>query len=474
MKKSTKKSIKSRKTRKNPKKTEIKGTPLLNTPFFFTTVGGGKRPEVNYKMLYNYMKTSPEIMSIISAITEDILSDGWELDGGRNGKKRAEKFLQDNFAKQQFTTFWIDALVTGDAYIWKAKLNDTDIKNAALRVFPKINIKSDVKNLIIDNAIEEIKIQDEDITKTRSFRIIPSSTMTAKWDKFGNVLKYIQEVGPDPKLKQTFMADEVIHFRYMQIDGKFYGFTPMQTLIQELSTLIHIKNFAQFFFEKGGIPEMMFNLEEEVPTSANYNAFKQSLQQWQADRNKHKSIVTCGKVTAVPLNAMSKDMEFRELARYMTQVIVMAWNIPSSRLSDLLISKGVKGSTTGTDGYYRKISHLQDIFQDVINSQLLNEFGVKLKFNKAYRQDEVREVQTLKIKADTCEQLLGLGLVNPKWCWNMLKIPEGMRGKPNKANSNKTGQLNQNLLNNHQVLTESPDKLSEDTDKQTAALRQKP
>jgi len=374
----------------------------------------------------------------------------------------------------------MDALITGDAYLWKSKLTQMDIEKAANRTFPRTvkhlgatEMKTLQKKISRELANELIKSTDEDIVKTRAFRSVASSTMLAKWDKFGNVLYYSQRVGPGPMQIEKFTPEEIIHYRYMKADGKFFGFTPMITLLQEMNILNHIKNYAQFMFEKGGVPPFLFILEEEQPNTPNYKAFVQSVQQYGLDTNKHKQMVVTGKVDVKPIGTPIKDMSYQDLAQYVTRVIVMAWNIPSSRLSDLLVAKGAKGAVMSTEGYYRKISHLQDVFEDLINTQLLSEFNVKLRFNKSYLQDEVREVQTLKIKADICEQLKGQGLVNNDYCWDLLDIDEKFRGSGRVAKP-KTGMLNQDLINNHQTMTDSPDKLQEDRDKQTAALRQKP
>ncbi len=125
-----------KKIRKNSKKSKnysIKAKPLINNPFFFTNTSFGRKPTMNYQMLFNYLRTSPEILTIIPAITEAIPSDGWLLKGGRNYKKRAEQFLQENFAKEVFNSFWIDALITGDAYLWKGKITPEDIRNTVIK-----------------------------------------------------------------------------------------------------------------------------------------------------------------------------------------------------------------------------------------------------------------------------------------------------------------------------------------------------
>jgi len=103
MKKKTISKKSTKKTQIKRKKREIKGKPLENTSMVFTAFPEGNKPEVNYAMLWNYVKTSPELTSIVSAISEDILSDGWKIvpaagkSSGRNNIIAAEKFLEENF-----------------------------------------------------------------------------------------------------------------------------------------------------------------------------------------------------------------------------------------------------------------------------------------------------------------------------------------------------------------------------------------
>ena len=185
-------------------------------------------------------------------------------------------------------------------------------------------------------------------------------------------------------------------------------------------------------------------------------------------------MVVCGDVEAKELSHLDKDMEFRELARYITQIMVMTWGVPANRLSDALVQSGMKSSVTSNEGYYRKISHYQDILEDLINSQLLNDRKVKLTFRRTYKQDEVRTTQRDKIKSDVCEQRLRLALVDRDWCRKYLNIPhinfpsDAKVKKQMEQYAGKTGFDQQGQLNKHQVLSDS-EKLADDQNKQTIA-----
>lgn len=89
----------------NMKSDEIKAFPLINEPMAaFSDTGVfvhpfGVPPAVDYGILWTYFKYTPELIAIIRAIVEDIMSDGWMLEGGRNNRMKAEKFLMENYSK---------------------------------------------------------------------------------------------------------------------------------------------------------------------------------------------------------------------------------------------------------------------------------------------------------------------------------------------------------------------------------------
>jgi len=470
---------------------EIKAFPIINEPMAaFSDTGVfvhpfGVPPPVDYNILWTYFKYSPEIIAVVRAIVEDIMSDGWILEGGRNNRMKAEKFLMENFAKEQITSFLFDALVTGDGYLYVQKLPKNEVKATIDRVLNLPDIKSkldgEIKHELGDNIFDSIT-QDEDIFSPRSFIAMPSSTLKAQFDKNGNVLKWIQKVGIRI---QSYDPDEIIHFRLLRLDGKFYGFSPMASILKELDILANIKDYARYFFEKGGIPNYLFTMKDESPTSINYKNFKKTLQLFSSLSNKYKSIVVCGDIEAQALNKLDKDMEFRELAKYITGILIMTWGVPVSRLSDTGLGDRiqVRGSTISTEGYYRKISYHQDLLEDMINMKLLAPFKVTMRFKKTYLQDEVREVQIDKIMTDTVEQRMALGLMTREDAADYLGIdPEDLpteeewdklREKTMPKQGWGTSVTGQSKLNQHQLLSDSPEKMAQDKDKQGIALEKK-
>jgi phage portal protein BeeE len=380
---------------------------LVNDTVAFFPQPFGIVPPTDHVTLWSYFKKSPEVVACVTAIVEDILSDGWYLQprekgSGKQKINKANAFLSRNLAKQLFTSFLFDTLVTGDGYLYKVKASKEQIKTMLNSIIKKLpfEVKSYASEYLISSIEEELKAEGDSLYQTRNVRLLPSSTIKIRYDRHGSILKYVQRVGSRIVELEPW---EVVHFAPTIIDGQVYGFTPLSALFRELDILYNVKDYEKNLFEKGGVPPYMFILPEETPDSPTVKLFKKQLQIYMQIQQKWKSMILTGKVDVKELNNV-KDMQFSDLARFTAQTIVMAWGIPSSRLSDFLQTKGIKGSDTSLEGYYRKISHYQDLFEDLINENLLSEFGVDLRFNRTYKQDEIREAQISMFAADTASK----------------------------------------------------------------------
>lgn len=445
--------------------------PSVNEPMALYAFRG-QSPEVDYNTLWMYLKSSPEVIACITAIVEDILSDGWTLEGAKSRVEPTEKWLSENRVREVLWTFLYDAFVTGDAYLFKNKLSQTEIKGAINRAINKLPYE--VKSDFINEIWNEVK-SDEDIFSTRSFIPVAASTMKMVFSETGDVEKYIQSVSGLPA--KEFSVDEIIHFRLMTLDGKMYGFSPLRSITRELDILLNVKDYTRYFFEKGGLPNFLFILKNVDADSDFFKVFVKKLEMYSNLTQRYKSLVVAGDVEAHEITKLDKDMEFRELARYITQIMVMTWGVPANRLSDALLI-GMKASVTSNEGYYRKISHYQDVLEDLINSQLLADRKVKLRFRRTYKQDEIRTVQIDKIKSDVVEQRFRIGMVDREWARKYLDIPHENFPDDNQAQQMRqeykkpSGFGQQEQLNKMQTLSES-EQLADNQNKQSIALEKK-
>ena len=461
---------------KSIKANDLRNYPLLNDPFATSVIAMpfGRPPDVDRQTLMQYVKSTPEIVAIFNAIIEDIVSDGYTLEAwedtrgsGKTTIAKAEKFLEDNHFKELLTSALWDALGTGDAYIWKGKVTQNSVRKMVESLVDNSPVQ--VKSMAMKEIMTGIRL-DEDIFSIRSLDVIPSSTVQIKYDHSG-VIEYIQRVG---MIIARFTPEEVVHIRLWRVDGKIYGFTPLQSITREIDTLTSVKDRARYFIH-GGAPPRLFNFPNETPESPSVKAFKKALMQYSATPDKYKNVVVTGELITEKLSEMKNDMEFRELAIYLTQVIVMAWQIPSSRLSDMLVAKGIRGATIATQGYYRKISHLQDVIQDVVNSEILSGFKVRLKFRKAYLEDEIQETQVMMYRTDTLSKEQGiLGAYNKKF--TLKKVLQILDVTEDDIEEGKVEMFNdptnrQSFEPNKQLLGKDPEKGFQDKDKQKIALQ---
>ena len=435
---------------------------LTNDPIAIIQHPYGVYQPISYFTLWAYFKDSPEVIACVTAIVEDIMSDGYTLEGEKENIARAEDYTTRNQFKSKATSMLFDSFVTGDGYLYQTALTDRAIKSMIWKLLPMETKSFDTVNQIL----YEVKAENKFLMSPKELQYVPSSTVRIDYNINGDVNQYIQWVGSQWR---WFRPTEIIHFKLMDLDGKVYGYTPMQSILKEMDIITNIKDYAKYFFEKGGVPNYAWIFEDEQPNSPTIKAVKKILQTYAQLPNKWKSLVLTGKVEMKEIQALKKDMEFRELARYLTQVIVNVFGVPASRLPGLLLDSNIKGALS-SEGYYRKISHWQDRLQDLWNAAIFSKFDVKMKFNRTYLQDEIRDVQAIKIKSDISMQLFNAGVVNESWVWNFLKIPDERRGdmKPKNQMQGNNPFKGQDELNKHQVMSESTD-LAADQRKQEMA-----
>jgi len=422
--------------------------PLLNSfiPQNFYSSPISTKPE-NYNMFFNYFKRTPEIVSLVNAIITDILSDGYTIKGKSKKKiKRTKDFLKANSFDLILEEFLFDAFITGNAYLWKGGVTETD----AVKVADSLSKEFSFNNK--EEARKEILLSilgDETALGVKKLRVVPSSTMNIhSMDKYGNVIKYVQVVGSE---RQEFSEEEIIQFQLMKLNGKLYGFTPLSSIISEITLLAALKDYTGNFFANNGTPDMMFVLPKEISGSKNHQNLISTLKEFKKIKNKHGNMVFTGEIDIKEINKFNKDMEFRSLAEYLTKIIAMVWRVPPSIYGgsgDSAIDKGLSNQA-----YYRNIAHLQSKLEFILNTELFIDFGTELKFNKTYKEDEVREVQIEQIKTSIAEQRMRLGLWNKKASAEYLNIDEEDFGEEHYV---KTGLQNQNLINNAQMLTDAP------------------
>jgi HK97 family phage portal protein len=339
-------------------------------------------------ILYTTVRNSPECMACINAIVEDIMSDGWRFEGSKSAVEKAEKFETMSNFWEILTDTLIDMLITGDGYILKLNWNDEKRKSFTQKIVEKVAGVSEK---------EIADLVDKEIPK--DLQMVKSKTMQIKFNDTGVVTGYAQTANGK---KKEWSPQEIIHIRRGAIGGQPYGFTPLESMLSDIATLIFAKEFAGKFFENDGMPDWLVNLPDSTPGDKTYNFVKKEMNEMKDRKQKHRSLIATGNMTITEINKWKKDMEFPNLIRHFTQLILMGWGVPPYRVNYVMDMKTSDQQTGKIEtGYYKNISFTQKSIENALNKYLWAQFKVKMKFRRAYKIDEMREAQIIQLLSTT-------------------------------------------------------------------------
>lgn len=378
---------------------------------FFTKEGG-----IDMETLYSTVKSCPEILGAILAIVEDIIADGWKIEGSKTSKKAVGDFLANSNFYKVLTNALFDLLVTGNSYILKLSVSDEDLKSLFTALTRSLS-----RELSINKKIRKAQVLIQTLDKPKDLQVLKSSTIKINYDETGNIVSYEQNVRGE---RRIFKEADIIHLSLINIGGEPYGFTPLEPLLSDAATLILAKNYVGKYFENEGLPDFLFNMPEDNPDSRNYKLLKEELKKYKKQENKRGSMVLTGNVGVQQIQKFNKDMEFYNLIQHFTQIILIALGVPSYRIN-FTISERQQGSQVNRafEGYYKKIAFLQKLSEGVLNKYLFGAWKATLKFNQAYKIDELREAQIVQILSQT-------GSISTIEARRLMGFEDEMEGEP--------------------------------------------
>jgi HK97 family phage portal protein len=362
---------------------------------YYSLAGGqAKHTPIELDEFYIWLRKMPEVAGVIGAVCNDLMGDGFEFRGTKAGVKAAQEFVKRNHFNKKFYSVLQDLALLGDAY-----LGIRVIESYYINKLLEKNKDSFTKLFDdYDSVINKLKIRSPETFYPREVFPLKSSTIRADFDEHGVIKQYIQKVKGNVK-EVSFSPSEVVHFSLNNIGNDVYGSSPFNSCLNDVATLWYAKDYAGTFFQNDGTPDRMFILKDTAPGSEEFEKFKKTISKFRDAKNKHKSLVMTGEVEVKDINGFNKDLEFANLIDKFTQRLMMAWNMPVSRLSDV----GGK-STSNRDavaGYYKNINRIQMEIEETFNSELWSRFGdVEMVFKKAYKRDE-------SVEADIVAKLVG-------------------------------------------------------------------
>ncbi len=416
------------------------------------------------RTLMNWIKRTPEAIGILNQIASDIvtkitfISLDTQLMGrpAKNKKKdsvaKAVDFAKQNFLKQTMKAAIIDELGLGDGYIWKGELDADKLQNAVNETLKECGI--------LDTQIE-YKSLDEDFNTERTLEYVPASTMDIEINESGTSIKtFVQRTAftfgtqtfPTAKFNSFMGAtmgktrrwkpEQIIHKKFMELDGKVHGFTPMQSAFPVMKSLGLIKDYHGHFFDGAIFPDIIFNFEELDSNSVEFAKMEQVIQEWYNNRRRSHAVVA-SKFKIEKLNEWNKDMEFRMLSIYYTGIIAFSMGMPLEKIRAILGGE-MKSTTGGSDisntDYQKNIFDRQDDWEILMNTQFFNDaFSVDMKFDRSAARDEIAEVQRDAQKLNNLEKFQQMDLIKkdkfvnfveqsfpnmPSEWWNLNPKPE--------------------------------------------------
>ena len=207
-----------------------------------------------------------------------------------------------------------------------------------------------------------------------------------------------------------FLPEEVIHFPYEPVGDQIYGNSPLQTAVYDVACLWYAKTYGGLFFQNDATPSYIFNLPDDSPDSQNYKKFVEAIKEHR--QNPHRNMVITGNVGINKVASLSKDLEFSNFIDKFTQRVMLSYGA-TARFSHLF---GVNQTPPSMESYYKQINSIQTEYEDTLNNELFDSFGVEFYFNRVYKRDETRE-------ADIAVKLTNL-------CWTVNEAREYLGFKP--------------------------------------------
>jgi len=366
--------------------------------------------------VFDRIKNSPELVSIMNAVVDDVIGSGVRMryvgrtDNAENPGKRnvndAERFWRQN--KEIIADSIMDAMAMGDGYLYK-KTVDSEEAESEIRNHVKSNYNFNYDQYE-EAATEMLKASVADnLNETKDLEMVPASTVEHDIDEFGNVERFVQEIGAE---RYDLDPEKIIHHSYMNLDGKTYGFTPVAAMFAELDMLANAKDYNGVKFDNAAVPNKVFKLPDDGPNGQNFEMVKQTVEKYRKLKNKHRDLVLTGNIEIEDLND-SSEMEFRELAQYITRILILSWGIPPSRIGGVMGSDGATQSAMAQEGYNKRIKRMQDKYETILNNELFEPlFSVRIEFKSPDVKSEIRMAERDLRKTEVVKQQMALGLMN--------------------------------------------------------------
>ena len=385
----------------------------------------------NKKTIMDFVKRSPEALGITRAIAMDIVT---KLDFRsiiQQGKGRpspeahlkaetnAIGFAKRHQAKDTLMKSVMDMLITGELFDWidedfieKTK----ELKIEILKEIPEFKelteekIREIISKQEEDSILEKKQFIDEDPEEMKKMVHVPSTTVSIRANADGTGVEAFRQ---DTYTRvREWKPSQIIHGKFMDLDGKINGYTPMEAAIPLIKTLGLITDYHGKFFDSGGTPDLIFIFKQMGGNEPALAKWQQVIDEWGQTKRRGHLVIGGEDFALERANEMNKDMEFRKLAIFYVGRMAFSFGMPLEKFQAILGSE-VKSSTgsseLGNADYMRNISDIQDYLENLFNTQFWNPFfKVDMKFTRGFLQDKVRQYQVDTQKVAVIKGMMGI------------------------------------------------------------------
>ena len=359
-------------------------------------------------LLYVWHDRMPELRGIVNTQIDDIFGEGYGFDGPEAKVKKVKRFCMENDFAMKVKAVMRDYFIGGDGYLGVASVTESQ----ALSLIDHTYSRTLQKSADLASKAEIVtlaKAMNPDLFSPSVLYALPGMSMRINYDIHGNIVSYVQKPfrggtqvvssttntadeefsvlgGQGIPISVQYSPKEVIHFPYEPVGDSIYGLSAIQTCLNDVAAMWYAKNYGGTFFQNSAVPAYLFIMENESPESKNYKNFITELQKHR--RNPHKNMVMTGGVKVERVSSENKDLEFGMFMDKFLQRILMCWGA-SARFSHLFTEK--LETPANLESYYKRINNIQSEWEDKLNKELFDEFGVEFYFKRTYKRDESRE-----------------------------------------------------------------------------------
>ena len=254
--------------------------------------------------------------------------------------------------------------------------------------------------LVIDRGAL-IKIRDEE-GNLKGLMPVDGTTIRPLINEYGFVdpeKAYVQVINGSPQvyLKQN---DVIILSAYPMADIKYfgYGFSPMETLYTTVLADIFIDKGNLDYYRKGGsIPEGFISIEPPPSREGMVSQIDQEqlesiqrhLQSIMMGDYTQVPIVSGGKISWIDFKGKRRDMQFRELAEYLSRKICAVLQVSPQ---DVGIVSDVNRSTAQTQAEMTRSKGLETIMRvisEYVTAEVINELREEEDLTLWFEDDDI-------------------------------------------------------------------------------------